>query len=97
MDIQKPMDRSVEDLEQPYSLWWLIMITRRAMYKIRSNELAKLGITPEEASVLAVIKAIGDAAMPSEISRWILQRKVKKLLKNHAKVNQSLRYCLIYL
>jgi len=45
--------------DQDYELWWLILQTRRAMYKARARELWQYGITPEESAVLLVIQAIG--------------------------------------
>ncbi len=34
------------------------------MYKVRTREMSKYGITPEEAAVLLAIQAIGDEATP---------------------------------
>ena len=59
--------------DQDYELWWLILHTRRAMYKARARELLQYGITPEEAGVLFITQAIGWRATPAEISRWLLR------------------------
>jgi len=59
--------------DQDYELWWLILHTRRAMYKARARELLQYGITPEEAGVLFVIQAIGRRATPAEISRRLVR------------------------
>lgn len=61
------------DTDVDYSLWWLIVHMRRAMYKARAKELFQYGITPEEAAVLFIVKAIGPRATPAEISRWLLR------------------------
>ncbi len=61
------------DVDEEYELWWLMMLTRRAMYRVRAKELFEYGITPEESAVLFVIRNIGDSATPAEISRWILR------------------------
>ena len=59
--------------DQDYNLWWLMLLTRRTMYKARSRELYQYGITPEEAAVLFVTKAVGRKTTPAEISRWLLR------------------------
>jgi len=59
--------------DQDYELWWLILHTRRTMYKARARELLQYGITPEEAGVLFVIQAIGRRATPAEISRRLVR------------------------
>lgn len=67
------MSNHLDDTDVDYSLWWLIVHMRRAMYKARAKELFQYGITPEEAAVLFIVKAIGRQATPAEISRWLLR------------------------
>jgi DNA-binding MarR family transcriptional regulator len=59
--------------EECYKLWILLAQTREAMLKARTKELSQYGITPRQSAVLHVIKAIGDKATPSEISRWLFR------------------------
>ncbi len=59
--------------DRDYELWWLILHLRRAMRKIRARELFQYGITPEEATVLFVVQAIGNKATPAEIARYLLR------------------------
>ena len=73
MNIQKPSENSLSDTDKDFTLWWLVLQARRAMHKVRSRELLKYGVTPEETAVLLVVKTIGDTATPAEISRWILR------------------------
>ncbi|MFC1906648.1 MarR family winged helix-turn-helix transcriptional regulator [Chloroflexota bacterium] len=73
MNIQKPSENSLSATDKDYALWWLVLQARRAMHKVRSKELHKYGVTPEESAVLFVVKTIGDTATPAEISRWILR------------------------
>ena len=67
------MHNRVYDPDRYYQLWWLIIIMRRAMYRARTKELFQYGITPEEASFLFAMQAIGYKATPTEISRWLLR------------------------
>ena len=59
--------------EERYELWWLILHVERAMYKARAAELARYGITPEQAGVLYVVQTIGPRATPAQISRWVVR------------------------
>lgn len=64
---------SDSDLDQHYSLWWLILHMRRAMYKARAKELYRYGITPEQAAVLVTVQTLGRRATQAEISRQLLR------------------------
>jgi len=64
---------SHDDRDKDYSLWWLLLQTRRAMYRAREKELFKLGITPEESAVLFSVKATGHAASPAKLARWLIR------------------------
>ncbi len=57
--------------DQDYNLWVLLARTREAMFKARRKELDRYNIPPRQAAVLFVIEAIGDKAIPAEISRWL--------------------------
>ena len=65
--------KNIPSTDQDYKLRWLILQTRRAMYRARTIELFKYGITPEQAAGLFVVQAIGPRATPAEISRWLLR------------------------
>ncbi len=54
-------------------LWVLIFQTRDLIFKLRDKELRQYGISVEEASVLAVLNAIGDKATPTDVSRWMIR------------------------
>jgi len=73
MNMEISTENRLNDEDKDYSLWWLLLQARRAMYKVRSRELHKYGVTPEESAVLLVVNTIGDTATPAEISRWILR------------------------
>ena len=73
MNKNQTRDSSSYDLDKDYSLWWLVLHTRRAMYRAREKELFKHGITPEESAVLFSVHTIGQAVSPAEISRWLLR------------------------
>ncbi len=68
------MDNRPHDQDHYYQLWWLIIHMRRAMYRARTKELFRYGITPEEAAVLFATNAIGFKATPAEISRMLLRQ-----------------------
>jgi DNA-binding MarR family transcriptional regulator len=64
MKNKKPVDSRV-------SLIWLLFHVRHALFQARANELAEYGVTPMKATVLFIVKSIGDKATPAEISRWL--------------------------
>ena len=59
--------------DDDYKLWWLLLQTRRALHRNRVMELLQYKITPEEAAVLIIVKAVGHKATAAEISRWTLR------------------------
>lgn len=61
--------------DQDYNSWVLLHQTRDVIYNAREKELRKHGISPMEAAVLFIVQAIGDEAIPAEISRWIFRKQ----------------------
>ena len=64
---------SLEDRD--YNLWVLLHQTRDATYNARDKELRQYDISPMEAAVLFIVQAIGDEAIPAEISRWLFRKQ----------------------
>ena len=60
--------------DQDYGLCVLLQQASKAILEACQQELKQYGISPGQAMVLFVIKAIGDKATPAEIARWILQK-----------------------
>jgi len=56
-----------------YRLWVLFQHVSDTLLKAREKELSEYGISAIQARVLFVIKAIGNKATPTEISRWLLR------------------------
>ena len=61
--------------DQDYNLWVLLGQVSHTIGKLRQKELKQYGITGRNAIVLKVILAIGDNAIPVEISRWLLRER----------------------
>lgn len=59
---------------QDYELWLLLAQVKHVVSQLRGRELRKLGITPEQARVLYIVKAAGGMPTPAVISRWMLRR-----------------------
>jgi len=57
-----------------YQLLALLRQTNDALFKVRQKELKSLGITPEQSAALAVIHALGDHAIASEVSRVLFRK-----------------------
>jgi len=57
-----------------YNLWLFLAQVRTVMLRARQMELSRYGITASQASVLFVVNALGDKAMPAEISRWLFRQ-----------------------
>ena len=60
-------------VRQYYELWVLLHQTRDAVYKAREKELRPYTVSPEQVAVLNTVQAIGNAATPAEISRWLFR------------------------
>ena len=59
--------------DQYHNLWWWLVQTRRALYKVRAKELSQYDLIPEKESLMFVIQATGERATLAEISRWVLR------------------------
>lgn len=63
-----------ELLEKYYYLWVTLARARDAIYRCREIELAKYGISPEQALILLIVRSLNNYATPAEISRHIFRR-----------------------
>ena len=61
------------DTDQDLGLWIWLSRSRDAILRARVKELYKHHVTGRQASVMFVIRALGDKATPAEISRWLLR------------------------
>ena len=59
------------DEDVSYALWLLLIQTNKAIHLARQEELANIGITVGEASVLYYANKLGRRATPTEISRHL--------------------------
>jgi MarR family transcriptional regulator, organic hydroperoxide resistance regulator len=59
--------------DHDFNLSRLLFQTRHAMSKARDRELAKYGITAEQAAVLFCVKANDNPPTLAEISRWLIR------------------------
>jgi len=59
--------------DKEFKLWWLLNRTRDAMFKVRTRELRKAGISVRKAGALLIIKVLGNRAILSEIARWMFK------------------------
>jgi len=57
-----------------YKLLALLRQTTDAVFKVRQKELKVIGVTPEQSAALAVIHALGDNAIASEVSRVLFRK-----------------------
>ncbi|MCR4392970.1 MAG: MarR family transcriptional regulator [Dehalococcoidales bacterium] len=67
----KMKEIKINDID--YDLWLLLSNTHYRIKRIRAKELARYGISPEQAGILFFIRSSGNNAMPIEISRWQLR------------------------
>jgi MarR family transcriptional regulator, organic hydroperoxide resistance regulator len=76
---------SAEDENQ--DLWLLLTHTRYAVFRAREKELQRYGLSPEQAGLLFVVRAVGNKATPAELSRHLLREphSVSALLDRMAK------------
>ncbi len=89
------MVKTVFDADDDLMVWWLILQTREIMYKARTKELFQYRVTPQESQVLWVIKGLGHAPTPTEISRWLLREPhaISTILKRMEKKGLVRREC----
>lgn len=62
------------DMDLDYKAWVLLQQAAGAIFEVRENELREHGSTAMQATVLFIVKSIGNKATPAEISRWLLRR-----------------------
>jgi DNA-binding MarR family transcriptional regulator len=74
--VPSPDDEMKEFLspDEAIDTWLLFRLTRDIMYNARRQELAQIGITPENSAVLHIIQDLGGSAKPLEIARWTSRR-----------------------
>jgi len=65
--------KDVSLADRDYKLWVRLHQARHAVYSARDRELRQFGVTTMEAAVLFVVQALGKAATPAEISRWLFR------------------------
>ena len=77
--------RKREDRE--YDLWILISRVYHMIAKLRNVEMNKHGILPVQAYMLFIIRAMGNATTPAELSRFAYQQRnsVSDILKRMEK------------
>ncbi len=56
-----------------YKLWVLLSRTTEAILKAREKELRQIGSAPMQAAILFIVHALGENAIPAEISRWFIR------------------------
>jgi DNA-binding MarR family transcriptional regulator len=56
-----------------FYIWTLLRNIAHMTGRIRDRELSRYGVTLMQSSVLYMIKALGDDATPSNISRWVFR------------------------
>ena len=60
--------------DKHYGLWLLLILVKDAIHRARREELRQVDITANEAGVLFYTQALGNRAIPSEISRCLFKR-----------------------
>ncbi len=61
-----------EDEDQ--DLWLLLTHTRYAVFRAREKELQRYGITPEQVSLLFVVKAKDNKVTPADLARYLIRQ-----------------------
>ena len=60
--------------DEYYNLWLRLILVRDAIHRARQGELRQASITVSEAGVLFYVQALGDRAIPAEISRCLFKK-----------------------
>ena len=60
--------------DEDQDLWLLFTHARYALFRAREKELQRYGISPEQASLLFMVQAMGNKATPSALSRSLLRQ-----------------------
>jgi DNA-binding MarR family transcriptional regulator len=63
------------DEDEDQDLWLLLTHTRYAVFRARERELQRYSISPEQASLLFAVQALGNKAVTSELSRHLLRQR----------------------
>ena len=79
--------KDLSSTDQEAELWALLGQARRAMLKVRRQELRQYNISVSKSTLLFVIQLIGDKATPAQISRRIFleSHSVSELLSRMEK------------
>lgn len=57
-----------------YNLRMLLYLAEEAVNKARHAQVMKMGLTRADADLLYLVRCLGDAATPTELSRWLKRR-----------------------
>jgi DNA-binding MarR family transcriptional regulator len=73
--------------DEAQDLWLLLTHARYALFRAREKELQRYGISPEQASLLFAVRAMGNKATPGALSRLLLRQPhtVSALINRAAK------------
>jgi len=79
--------KDLSSTDQEAELWALLGQARRAMLKVRRQELRQYNISVSKSTLLFVIQLIGDKSTPAQISRRIFleSHSVSELLSRMEK------------
>jgi DNA-binding MarR family transcriptional regulator len=64
-----PINFNIEDPIQ--GAWSLLQLTTDSTVKCAEAAFAKIKLTPQQFSVLAAIKNIGDPVLPTDVAKWL--------------------------
>lgn len=68
--MKKEVKPQKETGSEPHlELWRLVRMVARLLFRLRTEELAPLGISVRQAAMLSGVKALGDRATPANIAR----------------------------
>lgn len=74
MDLIPPFPTTIRNLpftNRDFETWIILAQTRRAMFSARSKGLLPFGISPRQAALMFMIRALSDKAKPSELARCL--------------------------
>jgi MarR family transcriptional regulator, organic hydroperoxide resistance regulator len=64
-----PINFSIQDPVQ--GAWSLLQLTTDSTVKCAESAFSRIKLTPQQFSVLAAIKNIGDPVLPTEVAKWL--------------------------
>jgi DNA-binding MarR family transcriptional regulator len=70
MPMKKPKIDGGQAVQADVELWRLLRMGARLLFRVRTAELAPLGISVRQAAMLSGIKELGKKATPASIARW---------------------------